>query len=130
MSCAGDRRFLGPLEGGREQVAGRQAAVWPRSLGDSQDLLLGGEVVELMGGPDSLTERKVTRQDAVFSLQREDEGALHGPGTDTRNRGELGHELVVWQAAQDDRVQPAMPPASSRPATARHGPFRCHYLCY
>jgi hypothetical protein len=39
----------GPLEGGGEQVAGRQAAVGPPSVGDGQDLLLGGEVVELAG---------------------------------------------------------------------------------
>src|SRR6266581_7425135 len=104
----GDRRRIGPLEGGGKQVAGRQAAVGPPFLGDGEDLLLGGEVVELIGGLDGPTEREVARQDDVFSLQRDDEGALHGPGTYPRNRGELCHELVVWQPAQDVRVQPAV----------------------
>src|SRR5216684_2535629 len=89
----GDRRCLGPLEGGGKQVAGRQAAVRPPFLGDGEDLLLGGEVVELVRGPDGLTER---------------EGAWHGPGTYPRNRGELAHELIVWQPAQDLGVQPAV----------------------
>src|SRR6266849_6922335 len=104
----GDRRCLGPLEGGGKQVAGRQAAVGPPFLGDGEDLLLSGEVVELVGDLDGLTEREVARQDDVFSLERDDEGALHGPGTYPRNRGELCHELVVWQPAQDVRVQPAV----------------------
>jgi hypothetical protein len=57
----GDRRCLGPLEGGGKQVAGRQAAVGPPFLGDGEDLLLGGEVVELIGDLDGLTEREVAR---------------------------------------------------------------------
>src|SRR5229473_4374290 len=104
----GDRRCLGPLEGGGKQVAGRQAAVRPPFLGDGEDLLLGGEVVELVRGPDGLTEREVAWQDDVFSLERDNEGALHGPGTYPRNRGELAHELIVWQPAQDLGVQPAV----------------------
>ena len=70
--------------------------------------MLAGEVVELIGGLDGLTERKIARQDDVFSLERNDERALHGPGTYPRNCGELCYEIVVWQAAQDARVQPAI----------------------
>ena len=76
-----NRWCLGGLEGGGKQIAGRQAAVGPPFVGDSEDLLLGGKVVELIGGPDGLTERKVAGQDDVFALQRNDEGALRGPGT-------------------------------------------------
>ena len=52
----------------RKQVAGRQAAVGPPFLGDGEDLLLGGEVVGLIGGLDGFTERKVARQHDVFPL--------------------------------------------------------------
>src|SRR5829696_5606932 len=93
-----DRWCLGPLESGGKQVAGRKAAVWPPFLGDGEDFLLAGEVVELIGGLDGLTERKIARQHDVFSLERDDERPLHGPGTYPRNCGELCHELVVWQA--------------------------------
>ena len=65
-------------------------------------------MVELINGLDGLTEREVARQDDIFSLERDEEGALHGPGTDSRDRGELRHELLVWQRAQDVRVQPAV----------------------
>ena len=70
--------------------------------------MLAGEVVEPVGGLDGLTEREVARQDDVFSLERDEEGALHGPGTYPRDRGELRHELLVRQRAQDVRVQPAV----------------------
>ena len=53
------------LEGGGEQVAGGQAAVGTPVLGDGQDLLLGGQVVEPVGGPDGLAQREVTGQDDV-----------------------------------------------------------------
>jgi hypothetical protein len=56
-----------------------------------------------VGDLDGLAEREVARQDDVFSAERNDHGALHGPGADPRNCGELCHELVVWQAAQDVR---------------------------
>jgi hypothetical protein len=75
----GDRGWAGRLEGGGKQVAGRQAAVGPPFLGDVEDLLLAGEVVEPVGGLDGLTEREVARQDDIFSLERDEEGALHGP---------------------------------------------------
>lgn len=91
----GARWCLGGVQGGGEQVAGREAAVGPPFVSYGEDLLLGGEVAELVGGPDGLTERKVAWQDDVFPVQRDDEGALHGPGTDPGNRGELGHELVL-----------------------------------
>jgi hypothetical protein len=58
-------------------------------------------VVELIGDLTGLAERKISRQDDVLSAERDDEGALDGPGTYPRNCGELRHELVVWQAAQD-----------------------------
>jgi hypothetical protein len=77
-------------------------------LGDAKDLLLAGEVVEPIGGLDGFTEREVARQDDIFSLERDEEGALYGPGTDSRDRGELRHEFLVWQRAQDVRVQPAV----------------------
>jgi len=57
-------------------------------------------VVEPIGGLDGLAEREVAGQDDIFSLERDEEGALHGPGTYPRNRRELGQELVVWQPAQ------------------------------
>jgi hypothetical protein len=63
----GDRGCVGRLEGGGKQVASRQAAVGPPFLGDAEDLLLTGEVVELIGGLDSLTEREVAWQDDIFS---------------------------------------------------------------
>ena len=63
----GDRWCLGWLEGGGEQVAGRQATVGPPFLGDSQDLLLGGQVVQLIGGLDGLAKRQVARQDDVLA---------------------------------------------------------------
>jgi hypothetical protein len=40
--------------------------------------LLRGKVIELIGGLDGLAKREVTRQDDVFTLQRDDEGAQHG----------------------------------------------------
>ena len=61
-------------------------------------------MIQLIGGLNGLTERKVARQDDVFSL----EGALHGPGTYPGNRGEFRHELVVRQPAQRVGVQPAV----------------------
>ena len=103
-----DSWCLTPLEGGGKQVAGRKAAVGPPFLGDDEDLLLAGEVVELTGGLDGSTERKIARQDDVLSVERNDERALHGPGTYPRNCGELCHEIVVWQAAQDAGIQPAI----------------------
>ena len=66
---------------------------------------LGGQVVEPISGLDGLTEGEVAGQDDVFPLQRDDEDALHGPGTDPGYRGELSHELVVRQTAQDVDVQ-------------------------
>jgi len=84
-----NRWCLGGLEGGGKQIAGRQAAVRPPFLGDSEDLRLGGEVVELISGLDGLTERKVAWQHDIFALQRNDEGALYCPGTYPRDCGEL-----------------------------------------
>lgn len=73
----GDRR----LEGGGEQLAGGQAAVGSPFLGDGEDLLLGGKVVEPIHGLDGLAESEVARQDDALSLQRDDEGActVQGP---------------------------------------------------
>jgi hypothetical protein len=65
-------------------------------------------MVELVGGLNGLTERKITGQHDVRTPQRDEEDALHGPGTYPRDRGELGHELVVGQAAQDAWVQLAV----------------------
>src|ERR1700761_4577112 len=96
------------LEGGGEQVAGGQAAVWPPFLRDGQHLLLRREVTELVRGLDSLAQRKVARQDDILPVQRDDHGALHGPRTYPRNRGELGYEFVVGQAAQRVLAQPAV----------------------
>jgi hypothetical protein len=66
-----------------------------------------GDVAELAGDLDGVRKRKVSRQDDVFSAERDDEGALHGPGTYPRNCGALCDERVVGQAAQHVRVQPA-----------------------
>jgi hypothetical protein len=49
--------------------------VGPPFLGDVEDLLLAGEVVEPVGGLDGLTEREVARQDDIFSLERDEEPA-------------------------------------------------------
>jgi hypothetical protein len=65
-------------------------------------------VVEPIGGLDGLAKREVTRQDDIFTLQRDDEGALDGPRAYARNGGELGHQLFVWQAAQHIRIQSAV----------------------
>ena len=62
----------------------------------------------MIGSLDGLTEGKVAGQDDVFPLQRNDEDALHGPGTYPRDCGELSHELVVGQTAQDVWVQSAI----------------------
>jgi hypothetical protein len=104
----GNLRFRGALEGGGKQVAGGQAPVGPPFLGHGEDLLFGGEVVELVGSPDGLAEREVARQDDVFSLERDDEGALHGPRAYPRYRGELCHKRVVWQVVQHGLIQPAV----------------------
>ena len=98
----------GRVESGREQVAGGQAAVGPPLLGDGHDLLLRGAVIELIGGLDGLAQCEIAGQDDVFTLQRDDEGALHGPRANARNSGELGHQLVVRQLAQGIGVQPAV----------------------
>src|SRR5579863_8383281 len=87
------------LEGGGEQVAGGQAAVWPPSLRDGQHLLLRRKVIELVRGLDSLAQREVARQDDVLPTQRDEHGALYGPRAYPGNRGELGHEFVIGQAA-------------------------------
>src|SRR6266516_1964481 len=67
----GYRGCLGRFEGGGEQVAGRQAAVGPPFLGDGQDLLLGGQVFQLIDGLDGLMERQVARQDDVLAAERD-----------------------------------------------------------
>jgi len=41
-------------------------------------------------------------------VQRDEQGALHGPGPYPGDRGELGHERVVGQAAQGGRIQPTV----------------------
>src|SRR5215469_4091953 len=104
----GGRRCLGRLEGGGEQVAGRQAAVGPPFAGDVEHLLLAGEVVEVVDGPDGLAQRQVTRQDDVFAAQRDEHRALDGPRAYPRDRGELGDQLVIGQAAEGVLVQPAV----------------------
>src|SRR5215467_14802261 len=96
----GGRWCLGRLEGGGEQVAGSQAAVGPPFAGDVQDLLLGGEVAELVRDLYRLAEGKVARQDDVFAAKRDEHGALDGPRAYPRDRGELSDEFVIGQAAQ------------------------------
>ena len=67
-SCSGvSGGALGWFKGGREQVAGGEAPVGPPFVGDGEHLLLGGEVVELIGGLDRFAQREVTRQHDVFS---------------------------------------------------------------
>src|SRR6266545_684240 len=73
----GDRWYLCQLEG-EEQVTGRQAAVGPPLLGDRQNLLLAGEVVQLKDSLDGLAQRQIARQDDVLALQRDEQGALQG----------------------------------------------------
>src|SRR6185312_6418104 len=112
----GGRWCPGRLEGGGEQVAGSQAAVGPPLVGGIQNLLLAGEVVEVVGGPDGLAQRQVAGQDDVFPAERDDHGTLHGPGADPGNGGELVQQLVVGQAAEHVLVQPAVRQASGEVA--------------
>jgi hypothetical protein len=53
--------FLGLLEGGREQVGGRQAAVGPPFFRDRQNLFLSGQMIEAVSRADSLAKREVDR---------------------------------------------------------------------
>ena len=113
VACAGWLVFLwlrrlGRLVGGGEQVAGGQAAVGPPFLGDVDDLLLRGDVVEPVGGPDGLAQRQVAGQNDVLAAERDQHGALHGPRTYPRNGGELRQEFVVGQGAQHVSVQAAV----------------------
>jgi hypothetical protein len=54
------------LEGGREQVAGREAAVGPPLLGDVEHFLLGWDMVEVVRVPDRFAEREIAGQDDIF----------------------------------------------------------------
>jgi hypothetical protein len=65
-------------------------------------------VIEPVGGLDGLAQREIAGQDDVFTLQRDDEGTLHGPRANAGDGGELGHQLLVRQLAQDIAVQPAV----------------------
>jgi len=65
-------------------------------------------VVKAVRGADGLSKREIARQHDVFTVQGEDEGALHGPGADPGDRGELGDDLVIGQPAQDVDVEPAV----------------------
>jgi hypothetical protein len=96
------------FEGRGEQVTGGQAAVGPPFLGDRQDLLLAGQVVELVVGLDGLTERQVTRQHDVFAAESDKQGTLYRPRAYPGDSGELGDDLVVGQAAQRLLVQAAV----------------------
>ena len=111
-------RPMGPRSARRPRKTGS----WSRGCGRAatsrqwRGPLVGWELVQLIGGLDGLTERKIARQDDVFSLERNDERALHGPGTYPRNCGELCYEIVVRQAAQGDLVAR---PSDSRSARSR-----------
>src|SRR5690349_11544569 len=107
-SCAGGRWCLGRLEGVGEQVAGRQAAVGAPSVGDGQDLMLGGEMAELVGGLDGLTEGQVTGKDDVLAAERDEHGALYRPRAYPRDGDELRDQFVVRQAAQGVLVEAAV----------------------
>ena len=70
---------------------------------------------------DGLAKREVAWQDDV--AERDDEGALYGPRANSRNGGELGHHLLVRQAAQRVRVQPTVrQPLSQVPERADFPP--------
>jgi hypothetical protein len=102
------RSGVGRLEGRGEQVAGGQAAVRPPLLGDRQDLLLAGQVVELVAGPDGLTERQVARQHDVFAAESDEQGTLDRPRAYPGDGSEHGDDLVIGQAAQRLLVQAAV----------------------
>jgi hypothetical protein len=65
-------------------------------------------MVELIGGPDRLAQGKIARQHDVFPAERDDQSTLHGPRADARDRGQLGHQLIIGQTGQGVRVQPAV----------------------
>jgi hypothetical protein len=65
-------------------------------------------VVQLVGVAHGLTQREVAGQHYIFSVQSEDQGALHSPRAYPRNLGELCDDLLVGQCAQRVDVQPAV----------------------
>jgi hypothetical protein len=65
-------------------------------------------VVQLVGVAYSLAQREVAGQHYIFSVQSEDQGSLHGPGTYPGNLAELGDDVLVGQCAQRVSVQPAV----------------------
>ena len=93
------------VEGGRKQVARGNTAVRPPLLSNCQHLGLTGEVVQLVGTPDDLSQCKVTREDHVLSSQRKDERALSRPWANPWDLRERGDDLVVGQLAQGVGVQ-------------------------
>ena len=70
--------------------------------------MLGGEVIEVVGGADGLAQGQVAGQHDVFAAKRQQQGALGGPGADPRDGGELGDDLLVGQRGQGVLVQPAV----------------------
>src|SRR6478736_1379908 len=81
-ALTGSRWCLGRFEGGREQVTSGQAAVGPPLVGDVEDLLLDGNVIELIGGLNGLAQRQVAGKDDVLAAERNEHGSLHGPRAD------------------------------------------------
>ena len=65
-------------------------------------------MIELIGELDGLAKREVARQDDVFSLERDDERALHGPRTYAGDGGEFCQQLIVGPRTQHVRVQAAV----------------------
>ena len=62
----------------------------------------------MVGVAHGLAQREVAGQHYILSVQAEDQGALHGPGPNPGDLGELGDDLLVGQCAQRVGVQPAV----------------------
>jgi len=57
-------------------------------------------LIEPVGGPDRLAQGKITGQDDVLPVKRDDQSTLDGPRPYPWDAGERRSDLVVGEAAQ------------------------------